>query len=164
MEDRSKEYIATTLVNQLLYSTTAQEKLLEEIWALWTTEQKRQIADVALEVAMAKMKEIIPTRLYSIGTNAGGRPNLFARHVGDAVKAAFNEPLVANAVQSLIQTEMAETLQNLKYSIPSMIQSLLKEVMLRSLKGIQAQQLKQIFDEVATNWEVRQAQKIADTE
>lgn len=45
MEDRPKEYLATTLVNQLLYSTTAQEKLLEEIWALWTTEQKRQIAD-----------------------------------------------------------------------------------------------------------------------
>jgi hypothetical protein len=115
----SKDHMVGVIVNQLLGTDGAQDKLVELVWGQFTDEQKKAIADRAYETAMTKVGTIVEQRLWGLGSGVK-RTNLFANHVARVVKEVFETQKVSEGITVVVTEHLNEAIANLKTTVKSM--------------------------------------------
>lgn len=130
-----EKHLIGTIVSNLLYTEAAQDKLTELIWAEFTEDQRKALADAAHQAAMSKMESIVSSRLFALGSG-GHRPNLFASHVSKVVQRVFDSEKVADTIKAVVQEHLDEALAGVKDQVKGLVEKLLREVLTTLFQNI----------------------------
>jgi hypothetical protein len=114
-----EKHLVGTIVNNLLFTEAAQDKLIELIWAEFTVDQKKALADEAHRAALGRMEKIVESRLFAIGSER--RVNLFAKLISKVVCDVFETENVQATVKAVVKEHLDDALANIKIKVTDLV-------------------------------------------
>jgi len=132
--------ILDKIVQALLYNTDAYELLMGRVWETWTDEQRKEIADRAYTLALARLDVVVPHSIRTLGAgSAKGQINLFADHVKASIRRAFDDRKVEGSIRELVTSHLDETLSSLRETVTKTAGDRAREILVQVADRIDAQ-------------------------